>query len=66
MEARMTDIISANACSRREDPQWLREWVRRMEEDAALRSKQKAKDLKSSVASSIAGDNQYTLALPLS
>lgn len=68
MEARMTDFISANMCSEREDPLYLGEWVRMMGEDVDLWSEQKAKvmDLKSSVPSSIAGDNQYILALCLS
>lgn len=65
MEARMIDIIF-NACSGRENPKWLGEWVRRKGEDVELRPEQKAKDLKSSVTSIIAGNNWYTPALLLS
>ena len=64
----MTDFISANVCSEREDTLYLGEWVRRVGEDVDLWSEQKAKimDLKSSVPPSIAGDNQYILVLCLS
>lgn len=61
----MTDIIS-NACSGRENSKRLGELVRRKGEAVELRPEQKAKDLKSSVPSSIAGNNWYTPGLLLS
>ena len=68
MEARMTNIISANVCSEEEDPLCLGECIRRVGGDAELWSEQKAKvmALKSPASSIITGDNQYILALPLS
>lgn len=54
----MIDIIP-NACSGRENPEWPGEWVRRKGGDVELRPEQEAKGLKSSVPSSIAGNNWY-------